>query len=78
MPGKEVRLVAKIWGSSKGTANYRPAPTEDVRCARCKFMFPPLALGGCRYVRGVIKGSATCDYFAPRGGEKPEPPPHAP
>lgn len=33
---------------------------------RCKYMFPPFALGGCRLVRGVIRGSATCDEFRPR------------
>ena len=70
--------MAKIWGSSKATANYRPAPTDDVGCDHCKFMFPPLAIGGCRYVRGVIRGSATCDYFSPRRGEKSETPPPAP
>jgi len=41
----------RIWGLSKTQANYRPAPTREVRCARCKYMFPPLALGGCRLVR---------------------------
>jgi len=29
-------------------------------------MFPPLALGGCRLVRGVIRSSSTCDEFRPR------------
>ena len=56
----------KVWGSSKPAANYRPAPVPDVRCDHCQYMFPPLALGGCRYVRGAIRGSATCDLFAPR------------
>ena len=28
-------------------------------------MLPPLALGGCRSVRGLIQGSATCDEFTP-------------
>ena len=56
----------RIWGSSKSTVNYRPAPTPEVGCDRCKYMFPPIAIGGCRYVRGVIRGSATCDLFASR------------
>jgi len=56
----------RIWGLSKRAANYRDAPAPDVRCARCAYMFPPLALGGCRLVRGVIRGSATCDEFRPR------------
>jgi hypothetical protein len=29
-------------------------------------MFPPLALGGCRFVRGAISGSASCKEFVPR------------
>jgi hypothetical protein len=31
-------------------------------------MFPPLALGGCRLVRGAIRNSATCDEFKPKAG----------
>ncbi len=72
-------MAVKVWGSSKEAANYRPAPTEDVRCDQCKFMFPPTGFGGCRYVRGVIRGSATCDYFRPRHGtEDSTTPPAAP
>ena len=55
-----------IWGLSKRAANYRPAATAPVRCDRCNYMFPPAAVGGCRLVRGVIRGSHTCDRFAPR------------
>jgi hypothetical protein len=55
-----------VWGLSKKGANYKPAPSHGVRCDRCKYMFPPLALGGCRLVRGLIQGSATCDEFIPR------------
>ena len=55
-----------IWGLSKGDANYAPAATPEVRCDRCKYMFPPLSLGGCRLVRGVIRGSASCKEFVPR------------
>ncbi len=58
--------MTKIWGLSKKEANYRPAPTPEVRCDRCKYMFPPLALGGCRFVRGVIHGSHSCREFEPR------------
>jgi hypothetical protein len=57
----------RIWGLSKQAAHYRKAPEAEVRCDRCKFMFPPLAIGGCRLVRGVIRGSTTCDEFRPRG-----------
>ena len=35
---------------------------------RCAYMFPPLGLGGCKLVRGVIRGSATCDEFKARKG----------
>ena len=59
-------MGARIWGLSKRAANYRPAPKPEVRCEACKYMFPRLALGGCRLVRGVIQGSATCDEFTPR------------
>ena len=72
-------MAVKVWGSSKQAANYRPAPADDARCDRCKFMFPPTGFGGCRYVRGVIRGSATCDYFRPRRGpEDSTTPPAAP
>ena len=56
----------RVWGLSKKGANYKPAPTPDVRCERCTYMFPPLAVGGCRSVRGLIQGSATCDEFTAR------------
>jgi hypothetical protein len=63
-----------IWGLSKKEANYRPATTLDVQCDHCKYMFPPLGLGGCRLVRGLIRGSATCDEFTPRRAPETEPP----
>jgi hypothetical protein len=58
--------MTKIWGLSKRDADYGPAPTPDVRCDRCKYMFPALAVGGCRLVRGVIRGSSSCKEFVPR------------
>jgi hypothetical protein len=61
-------MTGRMWGFSKKAANYRPAPGPEVRCERCKYMFPPLALGGCRLVRGVIRGAATCDEFTARRG----------
>ena len=67
----------KVWGSSKQAADYRPAPTADVQCDHCRFMFPPIAFGGCRYVRGVIRGSATCDFFSSRKGDTSEAPPES-
>jgi hypothetical protein len=58
--------MAAIWSLSKKEANYGPAPTTEVRCDHCKYMFPPFAIGGCRLVRGVISGSASCKEFVPR------------
>ncbi len=29
-------------------------------------MFPRLSIGSCKYVRGMIEASATCDLFEPR------------
>jgi hypothetical protein len=62
--------MTKIWGLSKRDADYGPAPTPEVRCDVCKFMFPPLALGGCRLVRGVISGSSSCKEFVPRHADR--------
>ena len=56
----------KIWAFSKREVSYGNAPGAEVRCDRCKYMFPPLSVGGCRLVRGVIRGSATCDEFKSR------------
>jgi len=61
-----IEMATRVWGLSKKVANYRPAPRPEVRCDHCKYMFPPVALGGCRLVRGPIRGSATCDQFTPR------------
>ena len=61
--------MTRIWGLSKGAASYRPAPQPEVRCAECTYMFPRLAVGGCRYVRGVIGASDTCNEFTPRRRE---------
>ena len=58
--------MTKIWGLSKRDASYGPAPTPEVRCDACKYMFPKLPLGGCRLVRGVISGSSSCKEFAPQ------------
>jgi hypothetical protein len=59
-------MATRVWGLSKKAANYRPAPQPEVRCDHCKYMFPPLAVGGCRLVRGPIRSTATCDRFTPR------------
>jgi len=65
--------MTKIWGLSKPAADYGPAPKPEVRCDRCKFMFPRLALGGCRLVRGVISGSSSCKEFVPGQPPSSEP-----
>jgi hypothetical protein len=59
-------MARRVWGLSKKKAHYRPAPEPGVRCDRCTYMFPPLALGGCRLVRGLIQASATCEEFTAR------------
>lgn len=58
----------KVWGLSKKAANYGPAPAPAARCDHCKYMFPRVAIGGCRLVRGVIKNSDSCKEFTPRKG----------
>ena len=55
-----------IQGLSKAAANYRRADNPKFSCRECKFMFPRLEIGGCRYVRGVIHANDTCDEFKPR------------
>jgi hypothetical protein len=61
--------MTKIWGLSKKEANYGAAPTPEVRCVRCKYMFPRLGIGGCRFVRGgVIHSSDSCKEFRPQAG----------
>ncbi len=59
-------MAPKTWGLSKQASNYRPAPKPEVSCIECKWMFPRLPVGSCKYVRGIIQGSATCDEFDPR------------
>lgn len=56
-------MSEKIWGFSKQDVDYRPAKRPTTRCDECKFMFPKLALGTCKIVRGSIKGSYTCNEF---------------
>ena len=59
-------MTTEIWSLSKRAANYRSAPRPEVRCQVCKYMFPPLAVGGCRLVRGLIHAGDTCDRFTTR------------
>lgn len=60
--------MPKVQGLSKAEAKYRPAENPKFSCHECAFMFPRLAVGGCRYVRGVIRAGDTCDEFTPRSG----------
>jgi hypothetical protein len=62
-----VQSVASIWGLSKSEAKYGPAPTPEVRCDHCRYMFPKLSYGGCRLVRGVIRAGDSCREFQPAG-----------
>ena len=55
-----------IQGLSKAAANYRRADNAKFSCHECKFMLPRLAIGGCRFVRGVIHAENTCDEFQAR------------
>jgi hypothetical protein len=55
-----------VWSLTKRAANYRAAARPEASCGACRYMFPPLAVGGCRLVRGLIRNSATCDEFTPR------------
>jgi hypothetical protein len=64
-------MAPKTWSLTKQAANYHPAPKAEVSCVSCKWMFPRLAIGSCKYVRGVIEASATCNEFEPRRPVKP-------
>jgi hypothetical protein len=57
--------MPKVQGVSKTQANYRRATKPEIRCGDCKFMWPRLSAGGCRYVRGLIHAEDVCDLFAP-------------
>jgi hypothetical protein len=59
-------MAPKTWSLSKPDANYRPATKPESSCRACKWMFPRLAVGSCKYVRGTIQASATCDEFEAR------------
>jgi hypothetical protein len=63
---EEVGMAPNTWSLSKEDAHYRPAPKPAVSCGECKWMFPRLAMGSCKYVRGVVKSSDTCDEFESR------------
>jgi hypothetical protein len=64
--------MTRIWSLSKMEANYGSAPTPEMRCDRCKYMFPRLGIGGCRFVRGVIHSSDSCKEFTPRSPARTE------
>src|SRR6266516_2444730 len=48
--GAKGRSMPTIQGLSKAAGNYRQADNPKFSCHECKFMFPRLAVGGCRYV----------------------------
>jgi hypothetical protein len=64
--GTKGSSMPAIQGLSKAAANYRRADNPKFSCHECKFMFPRLAIGGCRYVRGVIHADDVCDEFESR------------
>jgi hypothetical protein len=59
-------MAPKTWGQTRNDVHYKPAPQPQVACKECMWMFPRLPLGSCKYVRGVIEATATCDLFEPR------------
>ena len=63
--------MPKTWGLTKEQAGYRLAPKPEVRCDACAFMFPRISMGTCKFVRGIVDASYTCNEFAPRRGSKP-------
>jgi hypothetical protein len=58
--------MPKVQGLSKSQANYRKAENPKFSCRECKYMFPRLSIGGCRFVRGVIHADDVCDEFESR------------
>ncbi len=60
--------MPKTWGLSREQAGYKLATKPEVRCDRCEFMFPRTSIGTCKYVRGLIDASYTCNEFSPRKG----------
>jgi len=59
-------MAPTTWGHTKDQVNYRPAKKPRFSCKECMWMFPRLALGSCKYVRGAVEATATCDLFEPR------------
>jgi hypothetical protein len=58
--------MPSTWGLTKERAGYKLAPQPQVRCDRCEFMFPRTSIGTCKYVRGLIDASYTCNEFSSR------------
>jgi len=67
---REFVMAPKTWSLTKEQANYHKAPKPEVSCVNCKWMFPRLPLGSCKYVKGIIEGSATCNEFESRHPSK--------
>ena len=65
--------MPSVQGLSKEQANYRKAENPKFSCGECRFMFPRLSIGGCRYVRGVIHAGDICDEFKPRAAPSDAP-----
>ena len=58
--------MPRTWGLSKEEAGYKLALKPEVRCDVCEFMFPRTSIGTCKYVRGLVDASYTCNEFSPR------------
>ena len=59
-------MAPGTWSLSKEEAHYKPAPQPSVSCSQCMWMFPRLSMGSCKYVRGIVRATDTCDEFQPR------------
>lgn len=55
----------KVWALSKAAADYGPAPAQTYECRNCRYMFPKLAVGTCKLVRGSIRADYSCREFKP-------------
>lgn len=55
----------KVWGLAKAEADYGPAPSPQFECRQCRYMFPKLAVGTCKLVRGSIRAEYSCNKFKP-------------
>ncbi len=65
-------MAPKVWSLAKEEAHYKPAPQPAVSCGQCMWMFPRLSVGSCKYVRGIVRATDTCDEFERRNSAAPK------